>query len=68
MRQQELGRAHHEMGYQLGSDGWLRPDVSITHAGQQAGRYYEGAPAIAIEIVSASNTAEEMESKIRLYF
>src|SRR6266536_904707 len=64
----ELGDVHHEMGYLLAGDGWLQPDVSITHAGQPADKYLEGAPAIAIEVVSPGDTAQEMEAKIELYF
>jgi Uma2 family endonuclease len=64
----ELGKVHHEMGYLLAGKGWLQPDVSVTFRDQPRGKYLEGAPAIAIEIVSASNTAEEMETKVKLYF
>lgn len=64
---QALGGVYHEMGYHLG-DGWLQPDVSVTHPGQTAGKYLEGAPAIAIEVVSPGNTAEQMELKAGLYF
>ena len=64
----EVGAVHHEMGYALAGDGWLQPDVSVTHAGQAVGRYLEGAPAIAIEVVSPGNSAVEMETKLDLYF
>ena len=64
---QALGTVHIEMGYKLGRH-WVQPDVSITHAGQPAGKYLEGAPAIAIEVVSPSNTAETLELKTKLYF
>jgi Uma2 family endonuclease len=64
----ELGKVHHEMGYQLSGHGWLQPDVSVTHAGQPTGKYLVNAPAIAVEVVSPSNTAEAMESKTELYF
>ena len=43
-RAAEPGTAYHEMGYQLGPLTWLQPDVSITHAGQPEGDYFEGAP------------------------
>ena len=42
----ELGEAFHEMGYLLLGRSWLQPDVSVTHAGQTEGKYFEGAPAI----------------------
>jgi Uma2 family endonuclease len=64
----DLGKVHHEMGYKLPNDGYVQPDVSVTHAAQEQGKYYGGAPAIAIEIVSPSNTAEMMETKVELYF
>lgn len=64
----ELGKVHHEMGYKLSGHGWLQPDVSVTHAGQPAGKYLVKAPAIAVEVVSRSNTAEAMEAKVGIYF
>jgi Uma2 family endonuclease len=64
----DLGKVHHEMGYKLPDDGFVQPDVSVTHAAQEEGKYYGGAPAIAIEVVSASNTEETMEMKVGLYF
>jgi Uma2 family endonuclease len=64
----ELGEVYHEMGYKLPGDGYVQPDVSITHAVQAVSKYLGGAPAIAIEVVSLSNTAEMMETKVGLYF
>jgi Uma2 family endonuclease len=64
----ELGEACHEMGYLLGPRTWLQPDVSITHAGQIEGKYFEGAPAIAIEIVSPSDRAADLRQKTELCF
>src|SRR5438105_4698344 len=57
------------MGYHvtLKPDSWLQPDVSLTHPSQAGDDYYEGAPLLAVEIVSESNTAEKMDRKIRLY-
>lgn len=63
----ELGQVFIEMGYRL-ADSWVQPDVSVTHAGQTVGTYLEGAPAIAIEVVSPSNTAESLDTKTELYF
>ena len=40
---------------------WLQPDVSVTHAGQTEGKYLEGAPAIAIEVISPGNTAKRID-------
>jgi Uma2 family endonuclease len=63
----DLGKAHIEMGYRLGPNSWLRPDVSIAHRGQPGDDYLEGAPALAVEVISESNTAADMEAKVREY-
>lgn len=47
--------------------GWLIPDVSVTWPEQPVSRWLEGAPMIAIEIVSRGNTAEEMDRKTEAY-
>jgi Uma2 family endonuclease len=62
-----LGKVHHEMGYRFPDGSWLQPDVSITHAGQPAGDYYLSSPALAVEIVSESNSADEIAGKVELY-
>lgn len=62
-----LGRVAIETGYHLGAS-FLIPDVSIIHTGQKIDRYPEGAPALAIEVISKSNTVEEMHGKIACYF
>jgi Uma2 family endonuclease len=64
----DLGEIYIEMGYKLVGDGYVQPDVSVTHAGQPEGKYFEGAPAIAIEVVSPSNIAEALDAEIELYF
>jgi Uma2 family endonuclease len=64
----ELGRVYHEMGYELTRNVYIQPDVSVTHATQRRGRYFQLAPAIAIEVVSPSNSAEQMDAKTELYF
>lgn len=64
----ELGETCMEMGYRLGENNWVQPDVSMTQAGQTEGKYLEGAPAIAIEVISPSNTAEQMDAKTVVYF
>lgn len=56
------------MGFRLPGHTWLQPDVSITHAGQTEGQYYEGAPAIAIEVVTPEDRAEALDRKTELYF
>jgi Uma2 family endonuclease len=63
-----LGRARFHSGYKLGDRSWLRPETSVTHAGQTAGDYMEGAPAIAIEVVSTDDTPRTLAIKTELYF
>jgi len=62
-----FGKVHHEMGYKFPDGSWLQPDVSITHAGQKAGDYYLGSPALAIEVVSESNSADEIAGKVEVF-
>ena len=62
----ELGEVFHAFGYQVGPH-WLVPDVSITHAGQPEAKYLQGAPALAVEVISRRNTAEMMQRKVTLY-
>ena len=64
----DLGRVFREMGYRLPGEGWLVPDVSVTHAGQRVEKYLLGAPAIAVEVISPSNTAKRIDAKAELYF
>jgi Uma2 family endonuclease len=58
---------HIEMGYKIGRTAWLQPDVSIAHPLQATGEYLEGAPLLAIEVISDSNTAEFMDRKVKKY-
>jgi Uma2 family endonuclease len=62
-----LGSPYMETGYKIGPQAWLQPDVSIPHASQPRNKYFEGAPALAVEVVSESNTAEEMNRKVKTY-
>jgi Uma2 family endonuclease len=62
-----LGRAYVEMGFKIGGTAWLRPDVSVLHAHQLRVRYLDGAPALAVEIISESNRAEDMNRKVKKY-
>ncbi|MCU1234446.1 MAG: hypothetical protein JWP63_2413 [Candidatus Solibacter sp.] len=64
----ELGDARMELGYQLSGNGWVQPDVSVTHALQALDKYFIDAPAIAIEVVSDGNSAEDLAFKTDLYF
>jgi Uma2 family endonuclease len=65
----KLGKVHMEMGYLLTSDprSWLRPDVSITHLNQPKGKYYEGAPLMVFEVVSAEDRAGKLAKKVQLF-
>ncbi len=64
----DLGEVFIEMGYLLLGENWLQPDVSVTHASQIEGKYFEGAPSIAIEVISPANTAKRIDAKTKLYF
>ncbi|HYW48473.1 MAG TPA: Uma2 family endonuclease [Bryobacteraceae bacterium] len=64
----QSGVVYHEMGYRLGPRSWLKPDVSITHPGQPGDDYFEGAPALAVEVISESNTATEIAGKVKELF
>jgi Uma2 family endonuclease len=63
-----VGRVYHETGYKFPDQTYLTPDVSVTHASQAEGKYLEGAPAIAIEIISPGNTPKQMDAKMKIYF
>lgn len=61
-------RVYIEAGYQLSPVSWLQPDVSVAWPDQpELNDYLQGAPMIAIEIVSRGNTAEEIQSKTADY-
>jgi Uma2 family endonuclease len=64
-----LGEAFFETGYKL-DENWLVPDVSVSHQGQVEvdGKYIPGAPALAVEVISESNTVKEMHLKMLRYF
>ena len=64
-----LGEVYHEMGFRVtrNPDSWLIPDVSVAHPGQPGEDYIEGAPLLAVEVVSPSNSAEQVAGKIEIY-
>jgi Uma2 family endonuclease len=64
----ELGKVCHEVGYKFPGSRYVQPDVSVTHASQTHGKYWDGAPAIAIEVISDSNTQRQMEKKLSCIF
>jgi Uma2 family endonuclease len=63
----ELGEVHHEMGYKFDDDGWLQPDLSVTHPNQASNDYYLNSPVLAVEIISNEKTANHVEGKIDVY-
>ena len=63
----ELGEVFIRAGYRFGKN-WLIPDVSVSHFGHPEAKYLEGAPALAVEVISEATTERVMHRKIRLYF
>jgi len=72
VREHRLGEVHIEAGFKLSPHNWLQPDVSFVRSAQiergDPNEYYEGAPALAIEVASESNTAAQLDLKMELYF
>jgi Uma2 family endonuclease len=72
VQEHRLGDVRIETGFKLSSNTWLQPDVSFLRAAQMNATdpdgYYEGAPALAIEVASESNTAAKLALKKELYF
>ena len=68
LRRQTERKAYMEAGYRLGADSWVQPDVSIPSlaqlAGPRPGGYLQGAPDLAVEVVSPSETATILHRKI----
>ena len=67
-----MGDVYIEAGFKLGERHWVQPDVSLvstrqSHASDPDG-YFEGAPRLAIEVISEANTAESVDRKIARYF
>jgi Uma2 family endonuclease len=70
-------RAHRELGlrslieiaFEVTEHDTFRPDVSVVHTERLAeeGRILKGAPEIAIEVVSPTDTAEDIRRKIKAY-
>jgi Uma2 family endonuclease len=67
-----LGDVRIEAGFKLSADTWLQPDVSFLRTAQlqrtPPDKYFEGAPALAIEVASESNTAAQLDLKMELCF
>jgi Uma2 family endonuclease len=60
-------RVRVETGFKIGNRNWLIPDVSVMHEDQTRGKFFEGAPQIAIEVVSESNSAHQIDLKRKIY-
>lgn len=67
-----LGEVYIEAGFKLSASTWLQPDLSFVRSAQiqsvLPGGYLEGAPALAVEVASESNSAAELDRKMDLYF
>ena len=68
--EQSRGVVHTETGFQLGENTWIQPDVSFIDLEHwqrsDPDDYVQGAPLIAVEVVSPSNTAYELNRKVQL--
>jgi Uma2 family endonuclease len=71
VRGQQLGEVYVSAGFKLPGDTFLRTDASFIRKSQiehtDPDGYFEGAPALAIEVVSDSNTAARLDLKMHLY-
>lgn len=69
-RRQDMGQPHIAMGYRVtrNPDSWLVPDVGISHPDQPGEDYYEGAPFLAVEVMSESNSEPQIARKREIYF
>jgi Uma2 family endonuclease len=65
--------AYYETGFKLSNDPptWLQPDVSlVTQKRDREGAredYFSGAPDLAVEVVSPSDTAEDLNRRVHLF-
>jgi Uma2 family endonuclease len=64
----ELGEVRTFAGYKLAGRHFFVPEASITHSNQTAGKYLEGAPAIAIEVISAEQRSGALARQTQIYF
>lgn len=72
LQQRGLGKVYLEAGYKLSENPptWIQPDASflgLDRARGTAGEdYFTGGPDLAVEIVSPSESARDLEHKVRL--
>ena|SRR6266404_1521701 len=70
LKERGLGKVHAEAGYKLSEDPptWIQPDVSFLRTERvratEPDGYYTGAPDLAIEIVSPSDSARDLDRKV----
>ena len=72
VREHQLGEVYIAAGFKLSYDTFLKTDASFIRTAQlvrtKPDGYFEGAPALAIEVASDSNTAAQLDLKMELYF
>lgn len=72
VQDRRLGVVFVAAGFKLGADTFLKTDASFIRNSQIARTdpdgYFDGAPALAIEVASESNTAAQLDLKTELYF
>jgi Uma2 family endonuclease len=72
VQKHQLGDVQMEVAFRLTTNSCLQPDVSFVRTAQiqtaDPDAYYQGAPAIAIEVASDSNTITQLDVKMELYF
>jgi Uma2 family endonuclease len=75
VRQHNLGRVYVETGFRLtrNPDKVRAPDVSFLEKtrlpqGDERFAFVEGAPTLAVEVISPGESWDEVEDKVRLYF
>lgn len=72
VRSHRLGEVFVTAGFLLSQDTFLLPAGSFVRTvhlqRSDPDRYFEGSPAIAIEVVSESNTAAQLDRKMEQYF
>jgi Uma2 family endonuclease len=73
LKQQSIGRAIPEAGYLLSRNPLTvrQPDVSVLSneriASTSEDKYFEGSPELAVEVVSPSDSAQDLETKVEQY-
>jgi Uma2 family endonuclease len=72
VREHQLGEVYISAGFMPSGDAFLKPDASFIRNSQieqpRPRVYLEGSPAVAIEVASESNTAAQLDLKMKLYF